>query len=181
MPGDRNNGPIFVNLGSYVNYICVILKTKLGSAARAWISSNLTGSLRVQSLLKYSFFPWLASHYSDVIVTCFYYEYSHKSVLSHSYKSTKPCSFIEHAVCVSTIMDQFRIPKSKCLPACISHTFAPKSIQYVKTSQKRVELMRSVLNLTNDIDTLGLTNWSFSHILYLRFMLCENTTRQKTS
>ena len=56
MPGDRNNGPIFVNLGSYVNYICVILKTKLGSAARAWISSNLTGSLRVQSLLKYSFF-----------------------------------------------------------------------------------------------------------------------------
>ena len=137
-------------------------------------------------------------------------------------KSTRPCSFIEHAVCVSTIMDQFRIPKSKCLPACISHTFAPKfrvfisvnfcaqlaavntyfghqniifgktfrllsqspsysiktliddqlsyvccetfltkikikyptkqSIQYVKTSQKRVELMRSVLNLTNDID-----------------------------
>ena len=52
-------------------------------------------------------------------------------------------------------MDQFRIPKSKCLPACISHTFAPKSIQYVKTSQKRVELMRSVLNLTNDIDTYG--------------------------
>ena len=39
--------------------------------------------------------------------------------------------------------------------------------------------MRSVLNLTNDIDTLGLTNWSFSHILYLRFMLCENTARKK--
>ena len=36
--------------------------------------------------------------------------------------------------------------------ACESHTFAPKSIQYVKTSQKRVKLMRSVLNLTDDID-----------------------------
>ena len=44
-------------------------------------------------------------------------------------KSTRPCSFIEHAVCVSTIMDQFRIPKSKCLPACISHTFSPRVSQ----------------------------------------------------
>ena len=88
--------------------------------------------------------------------------------------ATRPCNFLEHAVCVSTIMDHFAIPKFKCLPgqyrlflkqkalsrgvteiycsACESHTFAPKSIQYVKTSQKRVKLMRSVLNLTDDID-----------------------------
>ena len=30
--------------------------------------------------------------------------------------ATRPCNFLEHAVCVSTIMDHFAIPKFKCLP-----------------------------------------------------------------
>ena len=58
-----------------------------------------------------------------------FFEKSIRSSLFDFEKSTRPCSFIEHAVCVSTIMDQFRIPKSKCLPACISHTFSPRVSQ----------------------------------------------------
>ena len=62
------------------------------------------------------------------------------------------CGFVAHATCVATIMDHFRIDSNKCKPACVSHTFTPKSIQYVKTSEKRVDLMRNVLNLTKDIE-----------------------------
>ena len=37
--------------------------------------------------------------------------------------ATRPCNFLEHAVCVSTIMDHFAIPKFKCLPGIFKYKF----------------------------------------------------------
>ena len=43
----------------------------------------------------------------------------------------------------------FGKPK-KCKPACLSYTFYPKTIQYVRTSEKRTDLIRKVLGLTQE-------------------------------
>ena len=53
-----------------------------------------------------------------------------KHLLPEIIKNSRPCNYIEHAVCVSGIVGQWEWSDYKCKPACSSYSFHQESIQY---------------------------------------------------